>query len=49
MSEQNKMCEWHMCTEKATVVAVSKGQLFNVCVGHRRIINKQNRADNNYE
>ena len=45
---EGKMCEWSMCSEKATVVESCKGMLYNVCVPHRRIINKQKKADNNY-
>lgn len=47
MSQENQMCEWHMCTEKAKVVETYKGQLYQVCVEHRRVINKQKKADNN--
>jgi hypothetical protein len=47
--EKQQSCEWHMCSEKATVAAVSDGRLFQVCVTHRRAINRQNKANNNYD
>jgi len=42
-----KMCEYTPCGEKATVVESSEGRLFNVCVPHRRLMNKQKRMNNN--
>ena len=42
-----KICEWHMCMEKATKLETYKGLLHSLCVEHRRLINKQKKADNN--
>lgn len=47
-AEEKKMCEWNMCTEKAKFVETYKGQLYELCTDHRRLINKQKKLDNNY-
>lgn len=47
MNKTPKMCEWHMCTEKATTTESYGGRLYNLCEEHKRLINKQKKADNN--
>ena len=46
---ENKMCEWKMCTEKAKAVENYNGMLYSVCTYHKRVINKQKKADHKYE
>lgn len=43
---KNKMCEWKMCSNKATVTTPYKGELYNVCIAHRRLIRKQSEMNN---
>ncbi len=44
---EHKMCDYKMCSQKAKWVESYKGELFNLCTAHRRLINKQKKADNN--
>ena len=48
MENQHKVCEWHMCMEKATTTESSQGRLFNVCQKHKKLIKQQKKVDNNY-
>ena len=41
------MCEWKTCTNKATVVEAYQGKLYNLCSGHKKIVKKQKKVDNN--
>lgn len=45
--KSGKMCEWSMCTQKATGVESFKGQLHELCQLHLRAIRRQKKADNN--
>lgn len=42
-----KICEIGDCKNQCKWVTVYKGILYQVCTGHRCLINKQNKADNN--
>lgn len=47
ISKKNQICEWDMCMEKATTTEIYKGQLYCVCATHKKLINRQKKADNN--
>lgn len=44
---EKKMCDWKMCSEKATTFESYKGQLHALCREHLRLVKKQKEADNN--
>ena len=48
MGEIAKICESHMCMEKATATESYQGKLFNVCQKHKKLIKQQKKVDNNY-